>query len=83
MSMNLMWEEKGKKRFQDLPFQSTTELTYAVLAEKSKEKQLKLMELFFNKRLNLKDPDDVEWGMIVIESIKEKLFNKNFTLVMM
>jgi len=50
MSINLVFDVKGGGII-DFPFQTTTELTYAVLKETNKEKQLKLIrkELELNK----------------------------------
>jgi len=83
MSMNLMWEKRGEKRLIDLPFQSTTELTYAILDKKeNKDNQMELFEEFFIKRLNLKNPEDIEWRDDVMEMIREKLFDEDYQLVM-
>ena len=76
MSMNLMWEKKGEKRLIEFPFQSNTNLTYAVLAEKDIDKRMALLgDDLMSRR------DDV-WAQEKLNEIKEKLLDEDYSLVM-
>ena len=42
--MNLMFEVKGSTAYVDFPFQTPTDLTYAVIREKDIEKRIQLVK---------------------------------------
>ena len=50
MSMNLIFDVKGGSGIVDFPFQTSTDLTYAVLNAKTKEEQVALVEKEMRER---------------------------------
>jgi hypothetical protein len=52
MSMNLIFEVKGSSAYVDFPFQTPTDLTYAVIREKDIEKRIELIRNFLNTLRN-------------------------------
>lgn len=66
MSMNLIFQTKNGEHFEEFPFQTPTNMTYAVLAEKTKEKQLDIIKSYTFSLFN----DDTEFAEMVLEEIQ-------------
>lgn len=49
MSMNLMFNVKGSTAYVDFPFQTPTDLTYAVIREKDIDKRVQLVKDYIKK----------------------------------
>ena len=82
MSMNLIWRDKNDSFKEDFQYQTPTNLTYDVLNENNKEKQLELIQNDFMKRIDPEDLNDVEWAKEKMDEIKEFLFDDNYVLGM-
>ena len=74
MSMNIIYEIQGKNRvfYQDFEFQTPTQLTYKILAQETKEEQLKVIYEYMQQTF----ADDVEYMDILYNRIKENLLDE-------
>ena len=80
MSMNLFFQTtiKGRNIQEDFPFQTSTELTYRVMAITNREDQIKEIENYIRTKYEWEE----EWIETKMDEIKRKMINTHTKMEM-
>ncbi len=80
MSMNIVVRTVNDRAFIEFPYQTSTELTYKVMNEPDKSKQLQLFIDDLKDRYDMRDRYEAEMFWDRISQIGEYIFNDKYQL---